>query len=165
MHTLDRIDGFLTSAYRTSGLYILGHALIGSLSQRLVKTVCPACHKTKPAIEIFEDEGRCADIGVAPDEKLAVAQKGGCDLCNFSGFLGRTLVLEAIFPPEDQASRRAITEMMVSNVTSSVVEVPGTLFLPRRESIRDLIRRNAIDANMGAALMVEEAASRQGRGR
>jgi len=26
LHTLDRIDGFLTSAYRTSGLYILGHA-------------------------------------------------------------------------------------------------------------------------------------------
>ena len=31
LHTLDRIDGFLSSAYRTSGLYILGHALIASL--------------------------------------------------------------------------------------------------------------------------------------
>jgi len=165
LHTLDRIDGFLTSAYRTSGLYILGHALVASLSQRLVKTLCPACHKTGTAEQIYGEEARCDDIGIAPDEKLALAAKGGCDLCNFSGFLGRTLVLEAIFPPEDQASRRAITEMMVSNVTSSVVEVPGTLFIPRRDSIRDLIRRNAIDANMGAALMVEEAVSRQGRGR
>ncbi|MDE2030019.1 MAG: Flp pilus assembly complex ATPase component TadA, partial [Alphaproteobacteria bacterium] len=49
LHTLDRVDGFLSSAYRTSGLYILGHALIASLSQRLVKTVCPACHKTEKA--------------------------------------------------------------------------------------------------------------------
>ncbi|NTU76999.1 MAG: Flp pilus assembly complex ATPase component TadA [Alphaproteobacteria bacterium] len=164
LHTLDRIDGFLTSAYRTSGLYILGHALVASLSQRLVKTVCPACHKTAKAIQVYADEGRCIDIGLAPDESVALANKAGCDLCSHTGFLGRTLILEAMFPPEDQASRRAITEMMVSNVTSSVVEVPGTLYIPRRDSIRDLIRRNAIDANMGAALMVEEAASRQGRG-
>lgn len=165
LHTLDRMDGFLSSAYRTSGLYILGHALVASLSQRLVKTVCPACHKTETALRVYGDENRCGDIGVRPDEIVALAGLGGCDLCNHTGFLGRTLVLEAMFPPDDQASRRAITEMMVSNVTSSVVDVPGTIYLPRRESIRDLIRRNAIDANMGASLMVEEAASRQGRPR
>ncbi len=164
LHTLDRIDGFLGSAYRTSGLYILGHALVASLSQRLVKTVCPACHKTDTALNVY-GEDRCSDIGISPTEDVALATKGGCDLCNHTGFLGRTLLLEAMFPPEDQASRRAITEMMVSNVTSSVVEVPGTIYIPRRDTIRDLIRRNAIDANMGAALMVEEVASRQGRGR
>ncbi|HAX91749.1 MAG TPA: type II/IV secretion system family protein [Rhodospirillaceae bacterium] len=164
LHTLDRIDGFLSSAYRTSGLYILGHALVASLSQRLVKTVCPSCHQVESAIRVFMDEARCADIGLRPEENVALASRTGCDLCNHTGFLGRTLVLEAMFPPDDQASRRAITEMMVSNVTTSVVDVPGTLYLPRRESIRDLIRRSAIDANMGASLMVEEAASRQGRG-
>ena len=164
LHTLDRMDGFLSSAYRTSGLYILGHALVASLSQRLVKTVCPACHKTEKAVRVFGDENKCRDIGLDPNDMVALAGKGGCDLCNHTGFLGRTLVLEAMFPPEDQASRRAITEMMVSNVSSSVVDVPGTIYLPRRESIRDLIARNAIDANMGASLMVEEAASRQERG-
>jgi general secretion pathway protein E len=164
LHTLDRIDGFLSSAYRTSGLYILGHALVASLSQRLVKTVCPSCHKSSPASHIFESAERCADIGLQPDENLALANREGCDLCNHSGFLGRTLALEAMFPPEDQASRRAITEMMVSNVTSSVVDVPGTIYIPRRQSIVDLIRRNAIDANMGAALLIEEASTHQGRG-
>jgi general secretion pathway protein E len=162
LHTLDRIDGFLSSAYRTSGLYILGHALIASLSQRLVKTVCPACHKTETAGTIFTAD-RCAEVGILPDERLALANKGGCDLCNHTGFLGRTLALEAMFPPEDQASRRTLTEMMVSNVTSSVVDVPGTIYMPRRSSIVDLVRRNAIDANMGAALLIEEAAARQGR--
>ncbi len=163
LHTLDRIDGFLSSAYRTSGLYILGHALVASLSQRLVKTVCPACHKTSPAVEIFGSEQRCGDIGIPPDAPLATANKEGCDLCNHTGFLGRTLALEAMFPPEDQASRRAITEMMVSNVTSSIVDVPGTIYFPRRQSIVDLVHRRAIDANMGAALLIEEAASRSGR--
>ena len=47
-----------------------------------------------------------------------------------------------MFPPEDQASRRAITEMMVSNVSNSIVDVPGTFYMPRRESIVDLIRRD-----------------------
>jgi type II secretory ATPase GspE/PulE/Tfp pilus assembly ATPase PilB-like protein len=163
LHTLDRIDGFLTSAYRTSGLYILGHALIASLSQRLVKTLCPACHKTETALTVFHDVNRCADIGINPDDYVALANKEGCDLCNHTGFLGRTLALEAMFPPDDQSSRRAITEMMVSNVTSSVVEVPGTFYMPRRQSIVDLIRRNAVDANMGAALLVEDASTRHTR--
>ena len=163
LHTLDRIDGFLTSAYRTSGLYILGHALIASLSQRLVKTICPACHKTESALQVFVSPDRCADIGIGPDDPVALTNKEGCDLCNHTGFLGRTLALEAMFPPEDQASRRAITEMMVSNVSSSIIDVPGTVYIPRRQSIVDLIRRNAVDANMGAALLVEEAATRQNR--
>jgi type II secretory ATPase GspE/PulE/Tfp pilus assembly ATPase PilB-like protein len=165
LHTLDRIDGFLSSAYRTSGLYILGHALVGSLSQRLVKTVCPACHKTVRCVDAMQDEQRCQELEIAPDEMVALASKEGCDLCNNRGFLGRTLVLEALFPPDDQASRRAITEMMVSNVTNSIAEIPGTIYMPRRDSIRDLIRRRAIDAHMGAALLVEEAATRQTRGR
>ena len=157
LHTLDRIDGFLSVAYRTSGLYILGHALVASLSQRLVKTVCPVCHKTDTAEQVFGD--RCQDIGILFEERVALVNKEGCDLCNHTGFLGRTLALEAMFPPEDQASRRTMTEMMVSNMTSSVVEVPGTVYMPRRQSIVDLIRRNAIDANMGAALLVEATAS------
>ncbi len=164
LHTLDRIDGFLSSAYRTSGLYILGHALIASLSQRLVKTVCPACHKKEKASVVFDSIERCSEISIDPDAPLALALKEGCDLCNHSGFLGRTLALEAMFPPEDQASRRAITEMMVSNVTNSIVDVPGTIYMPRRQSILDLIRRNAIDANMGAAMLIEESASGHGRG-
>ena len=165
IHTLDRIDGFLTAAYRTSGLYILGHALIASLSQRLVKTLCPACHKRDEARVIYGSAERCHEIGIAPDTPLALANREGCDLCNRSGFLGRTLALEALFPPDDQASRRAITEMLVQNVTSQIADVPGTVYMPRRQSIVDLVRRNAIDANMGAAMLIEEAASIYTHGR
>jgi len=155
----------LSSAYRTSGLYILGHALVASLSQRLVKTVCPACHKGETALNVFHTAEACADIGLDPTDEVALANTQGCDLCNHTGFLGRTLALEAMFPPEDQASRRAITEMMVSNVTTSVVDVPGTVYIPRRQSIVDLIRRSTIDANMGASLLVEEAATRASHAR
>lgn len=163
LHTLDRIDGFLNSAYRTSGLYILGHALVASLSQRLVKTVCPACHQTAAAGEVFGGVERCQELELDPDGMLALANKEGCDLCNHRGFLGRTLALEAMFPPEDQSSRRAITEMLVSNVSNSITDIPGTIYMPRRDSIRDLIARRVVDANMGAALLVEEAATRQSR--
>ncbi|MBP7253439.1 MAG: Flp pilus assembly complex ATPase component TadA, partial [Alphaproteobacteria bacterium] len=163
LHTLDRIDGFLNSAYRTSGLYILGHALVASLSQRLVKTVCPACHQTAAAGEVFGGVERCQELELDADGMVALANKEGCDLCNHRGFLGRTLALEAMFPPEDQSSRRAITEMLVSNVSNSITDIPGTIYMPRRDSIRDLIARKVVDANMGAALLVEEAATRQSR--
>ena len=163
IHTMDRIDGFLSSAYRTSGLYILGHALIGTMSQRLVKTLCPACHHDRTALEVYGTPIQCEDIGIGVDEVVATANPAGCDLCNHTGFLGRTLALEALFPPDDQQSRRAITEMMVSNVISSIVDIPNTIYMPRHDSIRDLIRRRAIDAHMGAAMMVEEIAAKQGR--
>ena len=75
LHTLDRIDGFLSSAYRTSGLYILGHALVASLSQRLVKTVCPACHeRSETALHVYRNLENCANIGIDPEEKVALAQ-------------------------------------------------------------------------------------------
>jgi type II secretory ATPase GspE/PulE/Tfp pilus assembly ATPase PilB-like protein len=163
LHVVDRIDGFLSSAYRTSGLYILGHALIGSLSQRLVKTICPACHKQHSARDAYADVQKCQDLGIDPEAILAVADRNGCDLCNHTGFLGRALALEALFPPDDQAGKRAITEMIVSNVTNSITDVPGTFFLPREQSIKDMIRRRIIDAHMGAALLVEELASKAGR--
>ncbi|NBX73857.1 MAG: hypothetical protein EBQ89_06115 [Alphaproteobacteria bacterium] len=165
MHTLDRIDGFLSSAYRTSGLYILGHALVGSLSQRLVKTVCPVCHIVLPVSDVIDDADLLAEYELDADQMVAQANPKGCDLCNNRGFLGRALALEALFPPDDQASRRAITEMMVSNVTSNIADIPGTIFMPRRDSIRSLIKRGALDINMGAALLLEEAANRAARGR
>ena len=160
IHTLDRIDGFLSSAYRTSGLYILGHALVASLSQRLVKTVCPGCHLSVPAGEAFGETLRCEELELSPDSIVALANPEGCELCNRRGFLGRTLALEAMFPPEEQSSRRAITEMLVSNVANSITDIPGTVYIPRRDFVRDLIKRRAIDANMGAALLVEDATSR-----
>jgi type II secretory ATPase GspE/PulE/Tfp pilus assembly ATPase PilB-like protein len=163
IHTLDRLDGFLSSSYRTSGLYILGHALIASLSQRLVKTVCPACHRSVPALEAYGAAERCAELDLLPDDMVALANREGCDLCNHRGFLGRALALEAMFPPDDQSSRRAITEMLVSNVANSITDIPGTIYMPRRDSIRDLIRKQVVDAHMGAALLVEEAATRTNR--
>jgi len=163
LHTLDRIDGFLSSAYRTSGLYILGHALVASLSQRLVKTVCPSCHLSTLASDVYGGTVRCDELEIDPQGEVAIANPEGCELCNHRGFLGRTLALEAMFPPDDQSSRRAITEMLVSNVSNSITDIPGTIYIPRRDSIRDLICRKVIDANMGAALLVEEAATRQSR--
>lgn len=163
LHTLDRIDGFLSSAYRTSGLYILGHALVASLSQRLVKTVCPSCHLSTQASDVYGGVVRCDELEIDEKCEVALANPEGCELCNHRGFLGRTLALEAMFPPDDQSSRRAITEMLVSNVSNSITDIPGTIYMPRRDSIRDLICRKVIDANMGAALLVEEAATRQSR--
>ena len=75
----------------------------------------------------------------------------------------RALALEALFPPDDQAGKRAITEMILSNVTNSIADVQGTFFLPREQSVKDLIKRRIMDAHMGAALLVEELATKAGR--
>jgi hypothetical protein len=45
-------------------------------------------------------------------------------------------------------------------VTNSIVDVPGTIYIPRQATILDLIKRRVIDAHMGAALLVEEMAGK-----
>ncbi|QQR69479.1 MAG: Flp pilus assembly complex ATPase component TadA [Alphaproteobacteria bacterium] len=164
IHTIDRIDGFLASSYRTSGLYILGHALVASISQRLIKTVCPACHEMVSAGEVFENDAEVLSIlEMNAADKVARAHPGGCDLCNHTGFLGRALLLEALFPPDDHAGRRSFTEMILANVTSSVTDIPGTLFIPRSRSIADLMQRQVVDANMASSLLFEEMSSKRTR--
>jgi general secretion pathway protein E/type IV pilus assembly protein PilB len=67
---------------------MLAESLIGVVSQRLVRTLCPHCKKQVPPTKEELDY-----LG----ESLEMVSRGeGCEVCNHSGYLGRTLVYEVL---------------------------------------------------------------------
>ncbi|WP_251859472.1 GspE/PulE family protein [Clostridium sp. Marseille-Q2269] len=69
--------------------YILSDALRGVISQRLVRKVCPFCKESYIA---SKEELNILDI----KERLLLYRGKGCDKCNNTGYMGRSIVYEYI---------------------------------------------------------------------
>ncbi|MFK4766146.1 GspE/PulE family protein [Desulfobaculum sp. SPO524] len=67
---------------------MLAESLIGVVSQRLVRTLCPHCKKQ---MQPTKDE-----LDYLGESLEAVYRGEGCEVCNHSGYLGRTLVYEVL---------------------------------------------------------------------
>jgi hypothetical protein len=69
----------------------LGAALLGALSQRLVRRLCPKCRE-----EIATPEPLLARLKLTAEQlpKIFKASADGCRLCQGSGYLGRTGLFE-----------------------------------------------------------------------
>ncbi len=81
--------------------YLLGEALKGILSQRLVRRICPECRQPrKPS----PDELELLDLEAEKDPVFC--QGRGCPHCWHTGYRGRIGVFEILTP--DHALRRAI---------------------------------------------------------
>ncbi len=68
--------------------YLVSSAVIGVVSQRLVKRLCPKC---KEAYEASEKEKHLLEVG--SQESLTLYKPVGCNICN-GGYKGRTAVHE-----------------------------------------------------------------------
>lgn len=69
--------------------YILSDALRGVISQRLVRKVCPFCKESYIA---SKEELNILDI----KQRLLLYRGKGCDKCNNTGYMGRSIVYEYI---------------------------------------------------------------------
>lgn len=69
--------------------YLLADSLIGVIAQRLVRRLCTACRKPRPATE---DEKRF--LGIEPDKEITLYDAYGCPLCGSTGYYGRIGVYE-----------------------------------------------------------------------
>ncbi len=76
--------------------FLLSSALLGVVSQRMVRRVCSHCRvKYQPE---QEEAAVCRDLGLAPGQEL---QKGeGCYFCSFTGYRGRTGIFEVLTATE-----------------------------------------------------------------
>ncbi len=74
--------------------FLLADALVGVISQRLVKKLCPVCRKkqaTNPREMLM--------LGI--DEPAEIYQPVGCQYCNNTGYKGRTAVHEIMYMDEE----------------------------------------------------------------
>jgi general secretion pathway protein E len=102
LHTNDAASAITRLADMGVEPYLLASSLLGVLAQRLVRTLCPACRvATAPS----DGERRLLDdVGLAPAQPVFAA--AGCDMCNHTGFAGRTGIYELL--RIDESTRRLI---------------------------------------------------------
>lgn len=75
---------------------LITSCLLGVLSQRLVRQVCPTCKAPyEPAADLLQEFFECPPAG------LRWYQGRGCTQCNFTGYKGRLVVAELWVPSDD----------------------------------------------------------------
>lgn len=74
--------------------YLVADALVGVISQRLVKRLCPVCKQIGPT---SAEEMEILGIG----DPISIARPRGCQLCNHTGYKGRVAVHEMMYMNEE----------------------------------------------------------------
>ena len=84
--------------------FLVSSALIGVVSQRLVRRVCPHCRRTSRA----PIEGQLAYQKEMGEEQTEFIYGRGCNSCANTGYMGRTAVFE-ILPISEEVRRMLLT--------------------------------------------------------
>ena len=99
IHTIDAIE--VVTRLRKMGIsnYDIASTLATSVSQRLVRRVCPNCSKEREYTE--EEKKIITEIGEKYNTKFNLNKKKtfdtvGCEKCNYTGFLGRIAAFEVL---------------------------------------------------------------------
>ena len=99
IHTIDAIE--VVTRLRKMGIsnYDIASTLATSVSQRLVRRVCPHCSKERDYTE--EEKKIITEIGEKYNTKFDLTKKKtfdtcGCEKCNYTGFLGRIAAFEVL---------------------------------------------------------------------
>lgn len=99
IHTIDAIE--VVTRLRKMGIsnYDIASTLATSVSQRLVRRICPHCSKERDYTE--EEKKIITEIGEKNNTKFDLTKKKtfdtcGCEKCNYTGFLGRIAAFEVL---------------------------------------------------------------------
>ena len=99
IHTIDAIE--VVTRLRKMGIsnYDIASTLATSVSQRLVRRICPYCSKERDYKE--EEKKIITEIGEKNNIKFDLTKKKtfdtcGCEKCNYTGFLGRIAAFEVL---------------------------------------------------------------------
>lgn len=100
--------------------YLVGDSLIGVISQRLVKKLCPMCKQ-----EFETSEKQMEVLGI--EEPTKIYQPTGCKFCNGSGYKGRMAVHEVLYVTE--SLREAINKGASADVIRKIALSGGLITL------------------------------------
>ncbi len=69
--------------------YLIADSVVGVIAQRLVRRLCTACRRKRPATD-----GEKIQLGIPPMQEVLVYEAVGCHLCSETGYYGRIGVYE-----------------------------------------------------------------------
>ncbi len=116
LHTNDSIGAITRLLDMGIQPYLLSSALIGVVSQRLVRTICPHCKVSymAPAVTL---ERR----GVSTQDNVRMYRGKGCNHCYDSGYKGR-LAIHELFEVDDSTQRLMVVNPSRDQLTAHLRE-------------------------------------------
>jgi len=108
--------------------YLVGDSVVGVISQRLVKRLCPMCKKQE-----ITSQKQMDILGLDKPEKIYKAQ--GCQFCNGAGYKGRHAVHEIMYI--DDSLRDIIDDGVSVEQIRDLAEKEGMISL--RESCKNAV--------------------------
>jgi type II secretory ATPase GspE/PulE/Tfp pilus assembly ATPase PilB-like protein len=151
IQTLERLRSFMPHERAKSSTYTLAQQIRCVLNQRLVKTLCHSCSLKGQAKDVLQ-QGQMELLDLKPDDMIRSHNPNGCDLCNRTGVLGRTLLLEALMIATPLAKRDPIFHALMNNV-GDVVHQEGVMYTSRRQGLTWLVKDGLIDPKIALVMM------------
>jgi len=98
LHTNDSVGAIARLLDMGVENFLLNSTLLGVLSQRLVRVICPHCKK-----EVRPDTRQLASMELSPEDcrEIVFYEGGGCELCRGTGYSGRIGIFEYL-PIDDE---------------------------------------------------------------
>jgi type II secretory ATPase GspE/PulE/Tfp pilus assembly ATPase PilB-like protein len=153
LQTFERLRSLMPSERERSSTYTLAQQVRCILNQRLIKMLCQGCAHRIEAKDFLSGDQMTA-LEIKPDTVVSKHNSAGCDLCARTGFMGRTLLLDALLITSAVNERDGIYQSLMSNV-NNIVNEPGVIFHSRKEGIVELMNSGLVDPRV-AILHVED---------
>jgi type II secretory ATPase GspE/PulE/Tfp pilus assembly ATPase PilB-like protein len=143
LQTFERLRSLMPHERERSSSYTLAQQVKAILNQRLIRTLCQGCAHKGKAGDVLTDE-ELHQIKLPADAGVRYHNNSGCDLCNRTGIVGRTLLLDAILITLGPGQRNNIYEAMMRNV-NDIGHQEGVITHTRREGLVDLVLSGLVD--------------------
>lgn len=117
--------------------FLISSTVAGIVAQRLVRKVCPSC-----SYEYESNEGEMKLLGV--DKTLKLRRGRGCNICNNTGYKGRTAIFEILEIDKE------ISKLIDDGASENVLEVKA------KEKGTRLLRESCINKVIQGITTVEE---------
>ncbi|MDR3271796.1 MAG: GspE/PulE family protein [Peptococcaceae bacterium] len=138
MHTNSAAETLTRFLEMNIAPYLLASALLGVLSQRLVRLLCPACKKPRPLTD--------AERALLPlsGRNITLFEPVGCPRCRGKGYAGRMGIYELL------VYKPSIKELILSQCSASMIEKAAT-----EEGMAPILTDGLLKAGSGLTTLEE----------
>ena len=105
LHTNTAAETFLRLGDMGIDNYLVSSSILGVVSQRLVRKLCPQCKEPDPEAHL---KLRSNNFPVEVSDDVVFYKGKGCDECSQTGYRGRTIVYE--FIPTNEEIKKAVMD-------------------------------------------------------
>jgi type II secretion system protein E len=113
--------------------YLVASSVIAVLAQRLVRLICSSCKEP-----ITLDAEALAELGVEPEQRagFAACRGVGCERCRWTGYLGRSAIVELLTINEEVRSQVLMKASASQIKQRAVAAGMQTLLADARDKVR-----------------------------